>query len=146
MKALVIYLLYFEYTIAPFPGMFCSLDQIICYVESASVTPCPVKVITLMQFEKSAVGIVQSTENLEFYTQIICTLASTQGWFPLRFPRLLGTFRFVLGFYFPHYTSLKMCLSSHYFHSSCFQTLFPHWQFPIFLSHSQTVRHKSTEI
>lgn len=124
------YLLYFEYTIAPFPGMFCSLDQIICYVESASVTPCPVKVITLTQFEKSAVGIVQSTENLEFYTQIVCIYASTQGWFPLKIPRFLGIFRFVSGFYFPHYTFLKMCLTSHCFHSSSFQTLFPHWQFP----------------
>lgn len=47
MKALVIALLYFEYTIAPFPGIFCSLEQTICYVESASVTPYPVKVITL---------------------------------------------------------------------------------------------------
>lgn len=64
------HLLYFEYTIAPFPGMFCSLDQIICYVESANVTPCPVKVITLTQFEKCAVGIVQSTENLEFFVRM----------------------------------------------------------------------------
>lgn len=96
----MVYLLYFEYTIAPFPGMFCSLDQIICYVKSANVTPCPVKVITLMQFKKSAVGIVQSIENLEFYAQIICTYASTQRWFPLRIPRLLGTFRFVLRFLF----------------------------------------------
>lgn len=126
--------------------MFCSLDQIICYVESANVTPCPVKVITFTQFEQSAVGIVQSIENLEVYTQIFCTYASTQGRFPLRIPRLLGMFEFVLRFYFSHYASLKMCLTSHYFHSSSFQTLFPHWQFPIFLSLSQTVRHKSTEI
>lgn len=66
MKALVISLLYFEYTIAPFPGIFCSLDQTICYVESDSVTPYPVKVITLTHFEKSAVGTVQSIEDLEF--------------------------------------------------------------------------------
>lgn len=57
--------------------MFCSLDQIICYAGSANVTPCPVNVITLMHFEKSAVGIAQSIENLGFYTQIICTYAST---------------------------------------------------------------------
>lgn len=126
--------------------MFCSLEQIICYVESANVTPCPVKVITFTQFEQSAVGIVQSTENLGFYTQIVCTHPSIQGWFSLRIPRLLGTFEFVLRFYFPHYASLKMCLTFDYFHSSSCQTLFPHWHFPIFLSHSQTERHKSTDI
>lgn len=79
MKSLVISLLYFEYSIAPFPGMFYSLDQTICYTESASVTPYPVKVITLTHFEKSVVGTAQSVDDLEFDIQIICTYASTWG-------------------------------------------------------------------
>lgn len=79
MKSLVISLLYFEYSITPFPGIFYSLDQTICYIESASVTPYPVKVITLPHFEKSAVGTAQSVDDLEFDIQIVCTYASTWG-------------------------------------------------------------------
>lgn len=75
----MISLLFFKYTIAPFPGIFFFLDQTTCYVESASVTAHPVKVITLMHFEKSVLGTVQSTEDLEFDIQIIGTHTSTQG-------------------------------------------------------------------
>jgi len=76
-KALEISLLFYEYTIAPYPGIFCFLDQTTCYVESASVTPHPVKVITLRHFEKSVLGTVQCTEDLEFHRQIIRTHART---------------------------------------------------------------------
>lgn len=145
MKALVIPLLYFEYMIAPFPGIFCSLDQTICYVESASVTPYPVKAIALTHFEKSATSTGQPMEDLEFDIRVISTYVSTWDYFQLRVPRPLGTLTFLTGFCFPYYMSLKMCLASHCFHSSNFQMLFPHWQLPIFLSHSQTVRHKGTE-